>query len=773
MSEELRSRAVVPAAAGRARTWVRDYERGRYTEVVRDWLAACESGSAGTWADAGDVVEAVGWSLALTKAWPAYERFRSEILARNGHGGGGAAAEWLLVLDAWRAVHDARYDSAAHAVRARRPELLASGSAARTLAHGLKVEGVALMRMGRYDEADAATRRALDLFADAGDRLQVAHCATNLGLILNARGELAAARDALGRAVDELAAAGAAEERLALARVNLAVVELHAGRVDAARALYEQSLRTFEELGLTSERITALNGLGHCARALGRFDAALGHHRAALALGTPQLARQVGLSHEFIGRVLFERGERPSASTHYGRAFEIAANIAPEGDLMLEICWHLAELQVAAGRLDAAADLLVRAEDLCTRSGERRELGCVQRARAGWLAARGEHAAAAALFDVACETLRGGGRILESLLTRFAAGEAAITAGDRARGIAALLAARDGLMTHFAGSGWIDRVESALERHAGGAAVVSSDAEPRHGFCTRDPELLALLEDLPLIARTAHPVLIQGESGTGKELLARAVHALSARNGACIAINCAAIPRDLFESELFGHVRGSFSGAQSDKPGLLEQADGGTLILDEVGEMPLEMQAKLLRVLDDGVVRRVGDVRQVRVDVKVVAATNRALEAAVATGTFRADLYHRLAVHPIDIKPLRERPGDIELLARYLLRREGLETRFELDADTIAELVALPWTGNARELRNHLVRAATQRRPQPAVATTGSKALRVTRSSHERRAIETALAATGGNVVEAARTLRLHTTTLRRKMRALGVERRA
>jgi transcriptional regulator with PAS, ATPase and Fis domain len=290
---------------------------------------------------------------------------------------------------------------------------------------------------------------------------------------------------------------------------------------------------------------------------------------------------------------------------------------------------------------------------------------------------------------------------------------------------------------------------------------------------TRDPDLLALLEDLPAIARTSHPVLIHGESGTGKELLARAVHALSERSGPCVAVNCAAIPRDLFESELFGHVRGSFSGAQGDKPGLFEQADGGTLVLDEIGEMPIEMQAKLLRVLDDGVVRRVGSVKQVQVDVKIVAATNRSLEAAIASGLFRADLFHRLAVHAITVKPLRERPHDIPLLAAHFLRLESLTERLQLDGDTVADLLALPWTGNARELRNHLVRAALQRRPDPATTIARSKALRVTRSTHERRAIEHALAAAGGSVAEAARTLRLHTTTLRRKMRSLGIDRRA
>jgi DNA-binding NtrC family response regulator len=765
MNDSLWSRASIGAFAARSRTWVCDYGRGNYTDVVRDWLAARETPLYTPVAEP-EVVEAVGWSLALTKSWPAYDLFRADLASCA------AVADWLAVLDAWRAVHDSRYDAAAHAARNVRAGTLAAGSPARVFAHGLKVEGVALFRMGRYAEAEALTRRALEMFEAAGEPLQVAHCATNLGLVLNARGELVAAREALCRAVDELVAAGAAEERLALARVNLAVVELHLGRVDAARDLYESSLATFASLSLVSEQITACNGLGHCARALGRFDAALGHYRAALRLASPQLARQIGLCHEFIGQVLADRGERPGAESHYKRAYEIAAHIAPEGDLMLEVCWHYAELLVADGRLAAAAELLDRAEALCASSNERRELGCVQRARAGWLAARGESEAAADLYETAVATLCSAGRVLDAHLTQFARGEAALAGGDRARGVAALIAARDALARDFPTSGWIDKVESALAR-GGGEPDIEPESEPRHGFCTRDPELAAMLDDLPAIATSSHPVLLEGESGTGKELLAQAVHAASRRRGACVAVNCAAIPRELFESEIFGHVRGSFSGAVGDKPGLFEQADGGTLVLDEVGEMPLEMQAKLLRVLDDGLVRRVGDVRQLRVDVKVVAATNRSLVAAVAAGAFRADLYHRLAVHSLHVKPLRERPADIELLARHFLRREGLADRLELGAELVSELAAQPWTGNARELRNYLVRAATQRRPKPAAAAAGSTALRVTRSTHERRAIESALAAHGGSVAEAARTLRLHATTLRRKMRALGIERRA
>ncbi len=768
MNDLLRGRASASTPADRRVDWVRDYTLGKYTDVVRDWLAARANAVPAGWVSDDSVVEAVGWSLALTKSWAAYELFHHDLSAAD------AGSRWLAMFDAWRAVHEGRYDAAAHAARSTRADLMAPGSQARLTAFTLKVEGVALLRLGRYVAAETLTRRALELFEVAAEPLQVAQCATNLGLILNARGDHRAARVELQRALAALESSGAAEERQALGRENLAIVELHLGNVDNARGLYESALRTFQALGLASEQITARNGLGHCARVQGHFDAALGHYRAALHLGSPQLTRQVCLCHEFIGRTLFERGERPAAESHYRRALEIAAHIAPEGDLMLEVSWHYAELLVAERRFEAAHELLERAEALCESSGERRELGCVQRVRARWLAAQGD-ASAHAVFEAALDTLHDTGRTFESFLTLVAHAEGCVALRDHTRACELLSAARTAVAHTFPGSLWIDRVETLLAMHA--PAAGGSDPAVRYGIWTRDRELLALLDDLPAIAATPYPVLVDGESGTGKELLARAIHTASGRSGPCVAVNCAAIPRDLFESELFGHVRGAFSGATIDKPGLLEQAEGGTLILDEVGEMPAEMQAKLLRVLDDGVVRRIGDVRQKHVDVKIVAATNRALEAAVAAGTFRNDLYHRLAVHSVHLKPLRDRGGDVELLARFFLRRDGLEARLALTAELLADLESRPWPGNARELRNVLVRTALQNRPAPAPAPVdtrpGTAALRVTRSTHERRAIEIALEAAGGSVGNAAQALRLHTTTLRRKMRALGIERRA
>ncbi len=210
------------------------------------------------------------------------------------------------------------------------------------------------------------------------------------------------------------------------------------------------------------------------------------------------------------------------------------------------------------------------------------------------------------------------------------------------------------------------------------AAAVSGTSEPEQmrfdGLIAHAPSMVAVCETIQKVAPTAATVLINGESGTGKEVIARTIHRNSTRkNKPWVAVNCAAIPENLLESEMFGHVKGSFTGALSDKAGLFEVADGGTLFLDEISSMPLILQGKLLRVLQEREIRRVGGTKDIPVDVRVIAAANSNLEEAVVKGTFRSDLYYRFAVITLDIPPLRKRPEDILPLARHFIREEFVE----------------------------------------------------------------------------------------------------
>jgi transcriptional regulator with PAS, ATPase and Fis domain len=248
---------------------------------------------------------------------------------------------------------------------------------------------------------------------------------------------------------------------------------------------------------------------------------------------------------------------------------------------------------------------------------------------------------------------------------------------------------------------------AAVGRPAPVDALVAERDEPWHGIVGSCPSMLELRARITKFAPAMAPVLITGESGTGKERVAHALHALSRRSGApFVAENCAAIPETLLESVLFGHKRGAFTGAVKDHPGHFLAADGGTIFLDEIGEMRLPMQVKLLRTLQEGEVRAVGDAKTRKVDVRVIAATNQNLEAAVKAGRFREDLYFRLNVLRLELPPLRERGLDIVVLARRFLGEATQKAGRTLTLSPAAEqaLAAAPWPGNVRQLQNEMQR---------------------------------------------------------------------
>jgi DNA-binding NtrC family response regulator len=292
----------------------------------------------------------------------------------------------------------------------------------------------------------------------------------------------------------------------------------------------------------------------------------------------------------------------------------------------------------------------------------------------------------------------------------------------------------------------------------------------------RHPKLRAALRLLRKVAVTDSTVLLLGESGTGKELFARALHELSPRAaGTFVTLNCAAIPAGLMENELFGHERGAFTGASSRQLGRFEQAQGGTLLLDEIGELDLSVQAKVLRVLEDRTFQRVGGALTLRADVRLVAATNRDLEAMVGDGTFRSDLFYRLDVFPITLPPLRERADDLPELCRHLLarlaRRHGVEAP-TLDDAAIARLAREPWPGNVRQLQNVLERAVILYPGQEIDAGELEELLHPLRErgTNAEDALRRALEDAQGDKGRAAEILGVSARTLQRRVRELGLE---
>ncbi len=331
-------------------------------------------------------------------------------------------------------------------------------------------------------------------------------------------------------------------------------------------------------------------------------------------------------------------------------------------------------------------------------------------------------------------------------------------------------------------------------KEKGGARAATSGE-----FVARAPVMRRLLESIQMAADSSDPVLVSGETGSGKELVSRLVHLRSGRaDGPWVAVNCAAVPESLFEREFFGHTRGAFSGADGGRPGLCEKADGGTLLLDEIGEMPLPVQAKLLRLLQEGTYRRLGDPTERRVDLRVVAATNADLARQIAEGRFRKDLFYRLRILELWLPPLRERGEDIDSLVDLFVRQavETGATPADLFDEEVREaLRRYPWPGNVRELEGmtrrlavmaqHAGRATARMLPpemarwvgrpaggsvaSPATGTGRDLSLAAHLERAERERIVQALTTAGGNRTEAARLLEISRNTLYKKMERLGI----
>jgi two-component system NtrC family response regulator len=306
------------------------------------------------------------------------------------------------------------------------------------------------------------------------------------------------------------------------------------------------------------------------------------------------------------------------------------------------------------------------------------------------------------------------------------------------------------------------------------------------GMLGVSPVMQTLFELIRKVSASDYPVLVTGESGTGKEMVAHALHDLSPRAAKpLVIINCGAIPENLLESELFGHEKGAFTGAVGRKIGKFEQADGGTVFLDEIGELPLAMQVKLLRCLQEGTIERIGGSRPLTLDVRVVAATNIDLKAAVARGAFREDLYFRLNVVPLQLPSLRERAEDILLLAQHFLRSEAQahkKGRVSFASDALAALGAHPWPGNVRELQNRIRRALATISSQwigaadlgledvrPDAAGEPFYTLQAARERAERRCLQQALLLSGNNISQAAKLMETSRPTVHDLMKKHGI----
>jgi len=338
----------------------------------------------------------------------------------------------------------------------------------------------------------------------------------------------------------------------------------------------------------------------------------------------------------------------------------------------------------------------------------------------------------------------------------------------------------------------LEKARRHLERPVEKAVALSAEVVDRaREIIGAHPQIVSVLKEIAHLSRNRVPVLIEGESGTGKELVARTLHEATSPGEPFVAVNCSAVVPTLLESELFGHEKGAFTGAESRKIGKLERAGKGTIFFDEIGDMALDLQAKLLRALQEREFERVGGSETLKLEARVVAATNRDLDSLVKEGAFREDLAYRLAVSRIRIPPLRERKSDIPLLVRHILPRISREVHKPVEAVSESALRVLStyrWPGNVRELENVLTRAVllsheTVLSREAVEAAMGSpppeggreereppKKVRSLREA-EKECVEAALASTGWNITRAAKILQISPTTLRKKIHDHGLER--
>ena len=680
--------------------------------------------------------------------------------------------------------------------------------------------GEALFRLGRLEDAREETATALTLADACGDLSQAAKALNDLGRVRYRLGDLAEARDlyeqALGlyrRLGDELSAAfvrnnlglvhknlcewdaaaaclrAALEQFRRTARVpstahtllNLGIVHLKSGEWESAEECFLQAEQVYQQLA-DPLRLAALRvARGNVARLQRRFEDAEVLFRDALQRARRHgAAREEVLALEFMGELDADRERPADALARYDEALRLALREAPEGDLVVELERRRAEALTRLGRLDEALTACERALRLAERTKDRLEFALSHRAAAGIAFAQGRAEDARRDWATAVRLLSECRERHELARTLFDLGHASDDPRERRRHLYRASA----LFAELSAQYWLERTDDELQRLLGAPAPGAPVTLP--GRRLRAPSLVAYSHAMQRVealtrraASTDLSVLVTGETGTGKELIARTIHSLSARaDRPFLAVNCGAFRAELALSQLFGHRKGAFTGAHADGVGLVEAADGGTLCLDEVGELPLDVQVTLLRFLESGEYLRLGETTVRRSDVRIIAATNRELRGGESEKMFRRDLLFRLNEIEIRVPPLRERLDDIIPLARHFLAFYGGIRGPQLTADAEAVLLAYPWPGNVREIENLMKRVGALHTGDhrldaaallPLLSEFPAAARPADLREGERTAILEAFRAAGGNKSRVAEMLGVSRKTLYARLKRLHI----
>jgi DNA-binding NtrC family response regulator/Tfp pilus assembly protein PilF len=647
----------------------------------------------------------------------------------------------------------------------------------------LHLLGVIAYRLGELQNARDLYEQALSLARRLGEEYRAALLRNDLGLIHKTLCEWDAATAQLVSALEAFRGLGRyAETKLPL--LNMAIIYQKTGQWQRALDHYREAERVARQVADPLTVARTMIGMGNVARLQRRFSDAERLFTEALDSARRQSARREEvLALEFLGELEFDR-ERPEAAlVRYEEAIGSAERMAPDGDLIVELERRRAEALGSVGRLEEAERSLERALRLARASEDRLEFAIAHRVA-------GHLAMAAGRRDLALERWREAARLLAACRERFelartwlALGRAASDPDESRRHLVRASAGFSELESPF----WLEIAEQELRRviespRSREQAPPGSSLGRRH----RAPSLVAYSQAMQRVetlarraAATELTVLITGETGTGKELIARTIHTMSERaDKPFLAVNCGALRADLALSQLFGHRKGAFTGAHADGVGLVEAAHAGTLFLDEVGELPADVQVTLLRFLESGEYLRLGETQVRRADVRLIAATNRELRGQGA-GALRPDLVFRLDEIGIRLPALRERPEDILPLAHHFLSFYGGLDAPRLSCEAESLLRSYAWPGNVRELENVMKRVAALHRDDevmdtdalmPFLSRTADAPVGARRVGDERADIISAWERSGGNKSRTASLLGVSRKTLYARIKRLGLE---